>query len=335
MYDSSMVESIPFIPPPLLRNGHSMTILAKFWPRGNVLNRLPIERRLFIVAPHTQILGYCHWQHNRTEAPTMLLLHGLEGSSESHYMVGLAAKGWTAGFNVIRLNQRTCGGSEALSATLYNSGLSDDFRTVAKELSVVDGLHRLWFVAYSMGGNLILKMAGEVGTALPSLRGVMVVSPNIDPTQCVQALEQPANRLYHNYFVKGLKARLTRKAALCPGRWDTTALAHIQTIRAFDDVYTAPDGGYQGVEAYYNFSGARHVIDEIRIPTVIFTAQDDPFIPASMFDSPAVRHNPYITMVMPRYGGHCGFFQKTRPAEDRFWAENRIVALLSAQARFR
>jgi predicted alpha/beta-fold hydrolase len=265
----------------------------------------------------------------------MLLLHGLEGSSESHYMTGLAAKGWQAGFNVIRLNQRTCGGSEALSPTLYNSGLSDDFRTIVKELTVVDGLHRLWFVAYSMGGNLALKMAGEVGTTLPSLCGIMVVSPNIDPTECVQALEQPANRLYHDYFVKSLKARLMRKAVLCPARLDTTALAHIHTIRAFDEVYTAPDGGYRGVADYYNRSGARHVMGEIRIPTIIFTAQDDPFIPASMFDSPAIRHNPNITMVMPRYGGHCGFFQKHRPAEDRFWAENRIVALLSAQARFR
>lgn len=264
----------------------------------------------------------------------MLLLHGLEGSSESHYMVGLAAKGWQAGFNVIRLNQRTCGGSEALSSTLYNSGLSDDFRTIVKELTVVDGLHRLWFVAYSMGGNLALKMAGEAGSALPALSGVMVVSPNIDPTQCVQALEKPGNRLYHDYFVKGLKARLLRKSVLCPVRVDTSALAHIQTIRAFDDIYTAPDGGYRGVSDYYNRSGARHVMGEIRVPTVIFTAQDDPFIPASMFDTPAIRHNPNITMVVPRYGGHCGFFQKHRPAEDRFWAENRIMELLSAQARF-
>ncbi|MGH8441086.1 MAG: hypothetical protein ACRERW_18860, partial [Pseudomonas sp.] len=106
-----MIESIPFTPPSWLRNGHSMTILPKFWPRGNILARLPVERRLFTVAPHTQLLGYCHWRPDRTGAPTMLLLHGLEGSSESHYMVGLAVKGWTAGFNVIRLNQRTCGGS--------------------------------------------------------------------------------------------------------------------------------------------------------------------------------------------------------------------------------
>ncbi|MCC2642531.1 MAG: putative Hydrolase, alpha/beta fold family [Nitrospira sp.] len=311
-----------------------MTIFPKFWPRGNILTPLPVEPRLFTVAPDTQLRGYCHWQPNRTELPTMLLLHGLEGSSESHYMAGLAVKGWTAGFNVIRLNQRTCGGTEALSPSLYNSGLSDDFQTIVKELTVLDGLRRVWFVAYSMGGNLALKMAGEVGTALPSLCGVMVVSPNIDPTKCIQALEQPVNKLYHDYFLKGLKSRVMRKASLCPGRWNTTALAHIQTIRAFDDVYTAPDGGYRGVADYYNRSGACHVIGDIRVPTVIFTAQDDPFIPASMFNSPSIRHNPNITLVMPRYGGHCGFFQRHRPAEDRFWVENRIVEQLSAQAQY-
>ncbi len=328
-----MGETIPFTAPLWLRSGHSMTVVPKFWPRWNGLSRLPVERRLFTVAPHTQILGYCHWQNNRMKAPTMLLLHGLEGSSESHYMVGLAAKGWKAGFNVLRLNQRTCGGSEALSATLYNSGLSDDFRAIVQELTVVDRLDRLWFVAYSMGGNVALKMAGEIGATLPSLRGLMVVSPNIDPTQCVQALERPSNRLYHDHFVKGLKARLMRKAALCPGRWDTTALAHIRTIRAFDDIYTAPDGGYRDVADYYNRSGARHVVGEIRIPTVIFTAQDDPFIPASMFEAPAIKSNPNITMVMPHYGGHCGFLQKRRPGEDRFWVENRIMEQLSTQSR--
>lgn len=333
LYDNSVREAISFNAPFWLRNGHCMTVVPKFWPRGNGLHQLPVERRLFTVAPHTKILGYCHWQYDRLTAPTLLLLHGLEGSSESHYMVGLTIKGWNTGFNVVRLNQRTCGGSEALSATLYNSGLSEDFRTIVQELTAVDRLDQLWFVAYSMGGNVVLKMAGEVGSMLPSLRGLMVVSPNIDPTRCVQALERPSNRLYHDHFVKGLKARLRRKAALSPDRWDTSALTHIRTIRAFDDTYTAPDGGYRDVADYYNRSGARHVLGGITIPTVIFTAEDDPFIPASMFATPTITHNPNITMVMPRYGGHCGFFQTRRPEEDRFWVENRIIERLSAQSR--
>ncbi|GMV50020.1 alpha/beta fold hydrolase [Nitrospirales bacterium NOB] len=323
-----MTDMPPFTAPWWLRNAHGMTILPKFWPRTRVDPFRPVERRLFTVAPGTQILGYCHWQSDRVAAPTMVLLHGLEGSSESHYMLGLTDKGWAAGLNIVRLNQRTCGGSEALSPTLYNSGLSHDFRAALEELSKQDGLDQLWFVGYSMGGNLALKMAGEAGSALPSLCGLIAVSPNIDPTVCVQALEQPANRLYHEYFVRGLKARLARKAALSPGRWDISALAGIRTIRAFDDLYTAPDGGYEGVADYYDRSGARHVLDGIHVPTTIFSAMDDPFIPISMFEAASIRRNPWIRLCLTNHGGHCGFLQRDRVGEDRFWVENRIVELI-------
>ncbi len=328
-----MIDPESFIPPVLLRNRHTMTIFPKFWPRGEVLAGIPVEKRLFTVAPQTRILAYCHWQPAPKLATTMLLLHGLEGCHDSHYMKGLAAKGWRAGFNVIRLNQRTCGGSEALSLSLYNSGLSGDYRCILEELARVDGLPDLWFVGYSMGGNLALKMVGEVGGTLPFLSGVIAVCPNIDPTQCVLALEQPRNRMYHDYFVTRLKARVERKATLDPARWDTAPLAAITTIRAFDDIYTAPDGGYRDVTDYYDRAGARHVLGDIRIRTIILTAQDDPFIPHSMFNIPGITRNPAITLIAPRFGGHCGFFQTMRRGEDRYWAENRIVELVATSSR--
>ncbi|MFO0770213.1 MAG: alpha/beta fold hydrolase [Nitrospiraceae bacterium] len=328
-----MIDPSGFIPAPALRNRHAMTILPKFWPRGNVLASVPTERRVFQVTPETGILGYCHWQADHLRVPTILLLHGLEGSSESHYMTALAAKGWRAGVNVIRLNQRTCGGSEALTPGLYNSGLSQDFRRVIEILTEEDRLNRLWFVGYSMGGNLALKMAGEARASLRALLGVIAVCPNIDPTQCVAALEEPQNRLYHDYFLNRLKARVRRKAAMDSGKWNLDSMEEIDTIRTFDDVYTAPDGGYRDVTDYYDRSGARHVLSDVLVPTVILTAQDDPFIPFSMFSVPAITGNPLITVSATRFGGHCGFFQRSRPGEDRFWAENRIIELISADTR--
>jgi len=317
-----------FTPATLLRNQHLMTIVPGFWPRRALLAGIPTESRLFTTDPHSQLLGFCHWQPDRAACQTMVLVHGLEGSSESHYMQGIASKAYRAGMNVIRLNQRTCGGTEHLTPTLYNSGLSQDYRAVVQELSYKDRLDHIWLVGYSMGGNLVLKAAGESGSSEAALAGAIAVCPNIDPTQCAKALEEPRNWLYHYHFLAKLKARMKRKAALFPDRWNLTGLDRIRGISEFDDRYTAPDGGYASGADYYDRAGARHVLGQIAVPTIIITAQDDPFIPYSMFSLAAITQNPHIVLRAPHYGGHCGFVQRDRQDEDKFWVENRIIELI-------
>jgi uncharacterized protein len=306
-----------------------MTVIPRYWPRRGLLTGVPQEVRLFSVDQDTQLLGFCHWQTDRKRAGTVILVHGLEGCSGSHYMRAIAGKAWRAGLNVIRLNQRTCGGTEHLTPTLYNSGLSGDYRAVMTELANVDGLEHIWLIGYSMGGNLVLKAAGEAGCSLPALRGVLAVCPNIDPSQCIDALEQPRNRLYHDHFLTRLKDRMRRKSALFPGKWDLTDLTRIEMMREFDDLYTAPDGGYSNGADYYNRAGARHVMSQIAVPTLIITAQDDPFIPYRMFTQPSIQGNRAITLVAPTHGGHCGFFQLRRTGEDSYWAENRLVEIIT------
>lgn len=328
-YDESMNDTAStFLPPWPLRNAHLMTLVPRYLPRDLSLGTMPQESRLFTTKPDTQLLGYCHWQDNRTAFPTVVLVHGLEGSSESKYMLGITAKAYRAGFNVIRMNQRTCGGTEHLTPTLYNSGLSEDYRAVVTELVQRNGLNRIWLVGYSMGGNLVLKAAGELGTSQPALAGALAVCPNIDPTRCAEALEQPRNWIYHKHFLMNLKTRLRRKSALFPGRWDLSRLDRISCISEFDDVYTAHDGGYQNGADYYDRAGARHVLGSIAVPTLIITSQDDPFIPYSMFTIPLIQRHPTIRVVAPRHGGHCGFFHGSRNGEDSYWAENRIVEFL-------
>jgi len=325
MMTSMLLNRREFTPAPWLRHPDFMTVLPLCWPRRALLTGVPTESRLFTTEPHTQLLGYCHWQSHRTACQTLVLLHGLEGCSESHYMRGIAAKAYRAGCNVIRMNQRTCGGTEHLTPTLYNSGLSQDYCTVLQELAHVDGLDRIWLVGYSMGGNLVLKAAGEIGASEAALAGVIAVCPTIDPPQCIEALEQPRNRMYHKRFLVKLKARLRRKAALFPDKWDLTDLSGIAWMRDFDDRYTAPDGGYASSADYYQRTGARHVLESLAVPTLIITAQDDPFIPYTMFTGPLVQRHPQIRMIAPRHGGHCGFFHRARNGEDAYWAENRIV----------
>lgn len=310
-----------------------MTLFPRYWPRPGLLRNLPIEPRFFSVTPDTRLLAYCHWQPDPKGHPTLLLVHGLEGCSESHYMLGITRKAWAAGCNVVRLNQRTCGGTEPCTPTLYNNGLSSDLLAVARELADRDGVQALWLAGYSMGGNLVLRAAGEANDRLPILKGVIAVCPNLDPAACIAALEQPSNWIYHCYFLSRLKARLRRKARLFPGRYDLTGLDKIRTLREYDDRYTAPDGGYESAADYYERSGARHLLGNIHVPTLIITAQDDPFIPYSSFQIPALIQNPFIQLVAPAYGGHCGFIQRPRWDEDLYWAENRIVqAVTSPQA---
>jgi predicted alpha/beta-fold hydrolase len=306
-----------------------MTLLPRWRSRQGAIEGIPLEERLFEVAPESKILGRCHWQPDAKRHPTLLLIHGFEGCSESHYMLGIAGKAWRAGFNVVRLNQRNCGGTEHLTSTLYHSGTSGDFLSIAQELSARDGIEAIWLAGYSMGGNLALQVAGCAGTLLPTLKGVAVVCPNIHPAAAVDALERPRNWIYHRHFLKSLQARMRRKASVFPGRFDLSRLDTIRSLREFDDVYTAPAGGYAGAADYYERTGSRHVLGNIRVPTLIITAQDDPFIPYGCFDLPALRENPWIQLVVPPHGGHCGFIQRPRPDEDLYWAENRIIEFMA------
>src|SRR4030095_13431364 len=138
--------------------------LAK--PRRFAQLPAPVER-YFDVADDARVLAHCHWHGQRDEHPTLLLLHGLEGSSLSHYIAGISDKAWAAGWNVVRLNQRNCGNTEHLSRGLYHSGLTQDPLTVIRELIAEDGVSRVAVAGYSLGGNLALKLAGEVGDTMP------------------------------------------------------------------------------------------------------------------------------------------------------------------------
>jgi len=320
-----------FVPHPVLRNPHLMTLFPRFWARPGLPAAVPVEARMFMVAPDSQILGYCHWQPDPTGHPTLIFVHGLEGCSESHYMLGIAQKAWRHGFNIVRLNQRNCGGTEHLTPTLYNNGMSGDVRAVLEELTARDGLDSVWLGGYSMGGNLVLRAAGELGGTNRALKGVVAVCPNIDPAACTAALIQPRNWFYNLHFVRSLKARLHRKAALFPGKFDPAPLAGIRTLLDFDEAYTAPDGGYRNAADYYEQAGSRHVLGAIAVPTLILTAQDDPFIPYRIFEWPALRANPRIRFEAPAHGGHCGFIQRGGADEDWYWAENRLIEFIARE----
>lgn len=309
-----------------LRNGHLMTLYA--WGRPRRFPHLPPpEERLFEVAPGTRVLAHCHWQEARDRHPLLIGLHGLESSSAAHYMRGLADKAWRAGFSVLLLNQRNCGGTERLAETLYHSGLTGDADRVIDEIVRRDGVPKVVVAGYSLGGNLALKLAGDYGDAPPAaLTGVCAVSPVVELDACVRALERRQNVVYQWNFVRGLKARMRRKAACQPGRFSLEPLGRIRSVREFDEIYTAPHFGFQGASDYYHRASAMRVIDRVRIPALIITAEDDPFVPPGPFRDPRLAANPNVRLILTRHGGHCGFVAEPMNGDDGYWAESRIVA---------
>ena len=308
-----------------LRNGHLMTVFC--WARPRRFPDLPApEERLFDVEPGTQVLAHCHWQPQRARHPLLVLLHGLEGSSAAHYMKGIADAAFMRGWNVIRLNQRNCGGTERLAAGLYHSGLTHDADVVLREVVREDGIDRVVVAGYSLGGNLALKLAGDYGTdPPPALRGVCAVSPVLELEACVRALERPANAVYQWNFVRQLKARMRRKEACAPGRFDLAPLDRIRTVRQFDALYTAPHFGFASAEDYYHRASALRVVGRITVPALIVAAEDDPFVPTAPFHDPALARNPHVRAIVTAYGGHCGFLQDAAAGEEEYWAEAQIV----------
>jgi predicted alpha/beta-fold hydrolase len=315
---------------PLFSGGHFQTIYAWAKPRRFAALPAPVER-YFDVAPDARVLAHCHWQPSPADHPTILLLHGLEGSSRAHYMSGMSDKAWAMGWNVVRLNQRNCGNTEHLSRGLYHSGLTHDPLFVLRELIRTEGISRLAIAGYSLGGNLTLKLAGEVSDgSLPELKTVCAVSPTMDLSACVEALERKSNIAYEFNFVRHLKARMRRKAAAHPGVFPLEPLPRIRTVRQFDEAYTAPHHGFRDASDYYHRASAMRVVENIRVPALILTAEDDPFVPTGAFNADAVARNPAITVVVTRHGGHCAFVERPMNGYDGYWAEREVVRFVSA-----
>ncbi|MEO8682931.1 MAG: alpha/beta fold hydrolase [Vicinamibacterales bacterium] len=306
-----------------------MTLYA--WARSRYLPGLPgSEARYFEVAPDARVLAHCNWQPDRTTQPTVLLLHGLESSSEVHYMRGMAEKAFVRGFNVVRLNQRNCGGTEHLSRGLYHSGLTADPLSVLRELRDRDGLTRFGVAGYSLGGNITMKLAGELGAeGFPEVRAVCAVSPVIELEACMQSIERRENRIYEWNFCRNLQARMRRKERTFPGAFDLSGLWKIWSIRAFDDRYTAPHHGYDGATDYYRRASAMRVIDRVARPALILSAADDPFVPPEIFAAEAVAANPHITTIVTPHGGHCGFVEEAN-GDDGYYAERIVVDFLAS-----
>ncbi len=314
-----------FRPRRWLGGGHVQTLAAFFLPRR--IDLPTAEHRLIEVEPGVSVLCHCHWQKDRT-ALTLIIVHGLEGSSESQYMLGIARNGLAAGMNVVRMNQRNCGGMDHCAPTLYNSSRSADVAAIARNIVERDKVSGFVPIGFSMGGNLVLKLAGEWGSGgPPEFRGVAAVCPAVNLAAGADALHQPANRIYEYYFLLQLFRRFRRKVRLFPESFDASRLRGVKTLREFDDRVTAYYCGFTGADDYYARAAAANVIDRIAKPTLVIHAVNDPFIRILPGTRQELISNHNITYIEVEDGGHCAFVGEPdgEPAYDGRWAEREVV----------
>jgi predicted alpha/beta-fold hydrolase len=300
---------------PLFRHPHLLTIAGNFWPREIDVARYPATRVEYQIDARTTVVAFEHQPLARARGQ-IVFLHGLEGSADAGYIASFAQQALERGFGVHRLNMRTCGGTEALSETMYHSGLTGDPRFILDHLAGRN-LGPRFVVGFSLGGNVALKLAGELG-ANDLVAVVCAISAPIHLATCVRAIDKPANILYARRFLSRLRERVRRKSALSPQIYSTVGLDKVGSIWEFDDQFTAPLFGFGDAANYYATQSAGNFLASIRIPTLVIAAQDDPLVPFEIYGHEAFSRNPALTLVSPRHGGHLGFLSRKRP---RFWLD--------------
>lgn len=328
-----------FNPRRWLRSGHLQTLAGNFLPRRLTLPEpetllVEVEGPVEGYGP-SQVLCHCHWQppEVRRQRLTVVLVHGLEGSSNSQYIVGNTARALAAGLNVVRMNMRTCGGTDELSPTIYHSGRSTDVGRVVEAIVREQGIEAVALVGYSMGGNLVLRWAGEVGADPPrQLKAVVGVSPLMDLAASSAALHQRENRIYEWHFLRSMTARIRRRMVLYPRIYRDAAVDQIHTMRDFDQHIVARYGGFRDADDYYYSVASSKYAGTLRTPTLILHSLDDPFIRMLPETRAALIGNPHVNFLETRHGGHCAFLA---PAEetsgDGYWAEKTLLGFLTRQ----
>ncbi len=343
-----------FTPRRWMRNGHVQTIIGNYMRRTGPLPPISEELVVPVEAPHettlrdgrtvgvpeTSILCLCHWQPSARAqtALTVVLVHGLEGSASSGYILGNTSRLWAEGCNIIRMNMRACGGSDALSPTIYHSGRSGDIGALLGALRD-RGCSRIALVGYSMGGNLVLKYAGEQ-SLLPSsarpceLVAVAGISPLLDLAPSSAALHFPSNRLYEARFLRAMKRRIRAKAQLFPELYglleQEQIYDRIRSLRDFDGQIVARFGGFRDASDYYEQVRSSRYVAALRWPTLIVHALDDPFIRSEATTREALLSNPYVQYVETSHGGHCAFLADPAGADQGRWAEETLARWLTA-----
>lgn len=313
-----IISPSSYRPPPGLANGHLQTILPSLLRRVDGVD----YRRERIETADGDFIDL-DWSRCGSRR-LVVLCHGLEGSSQAPYMRGMARAFNRAGWDAVAYNYRGCSGEINRRLRAYHSGATDDLALVHRHIAEGNAYRETGWVGFSLGGNLVLKYLGENGRALENGRSwAAAVSVPCDLAAGARRLERAANRIYNWRFLRTLKAKALWKARRYPGRIDGRKLAAVRSLKAFDDLFTAPVHGFRDAEDYWRRCSALGFLDRIRVPTLVINALNDPFLDRSCFPYAAARRNPALFLETPASGGHVGFLPRT--PNGLFWHEARIL----------
>jgi len=314
----------PFAPARWLRGRHAQTVFGTLLRPGP---RLPLRRERWELSDGDFL------DVDRLEgpaaAPLLLVLHGLEGSSSSHYVRGLLDQARRRGWRGMALNFRSCSGEPNRLLRSYHSGETGDLGEAVRRARAESESAPLLLAGCSLGGNVLVKWLGEQGAAAP-VRAAAALSVPFDLKACAAALDAPGamSFVYRTRFLHTLKRKALAKSRCFPGL-DEARVRSARTLFEFDEALTGPVHGFAGAEDYWAQSSSGPYVARVRVPLLLLSAQDDPFIPAACLPREAAASSPCVTLEAPAHGGHLGFV--AGPFLPWFWAERRAAEFLAAR----
>lgn len=323
-----MREVRPYHPTRLYRSAHLATTLPTLLRR---VPAVPWVRQRMDTADGDFIDLDCWWQDappgGQSGGQTVVLCHGLEGNAHRQYMLGMAHAFGACGWSVVGYNYRGCGGEPNRKPYSYHSGATGDLREVLAHVDRPERPVRA-LVGFSLGGNLILKYLGEDPAAvLPGIGAAVAFSVPASLADTGRQLEKRSNWTYSQRFLRKLSAKVKEKAVLFPDQVDASLLNRVKTLRDFDEVYTGPLSGYTGADEYYRQCSCRQFLPAIQVPSLLVSAQDDPFLGPDCYPGAEAEASKYFHLETPRWGGHVGF----RLGGGPYWSELRAVAFVTEQ----
>ena len=307
-----------YTPPRYLFNGHLQTIVPSLLRKVQGID----YRREKVITEDEDFLLLDWYTQNADRL--VIISHGLEGDSERPYMKGMARAFYRAGYDALAWNYRGCGGQMNDTLRFYHSGATDDLNWVIRHALVRKQYRNIVLVGFSLGGNLTLKYLGERGDVPQEVVGGAIFSVPLDLQACAHQLARPSNIVYHRRFLNNLKKKIAQKALQLPEQLSTEHFSSIKTLQDFDDYYTAPLHGFENAAAYYRQCSSLYFLQEIKVPTLIVNAQNDPFLAPECF-LPNPFPTKHIQFEAPVGGGHCGFMPRGSRWEDNFWSEEVAV----------
>ena len=313
--------STPFPPyqaPAWLPGGHAQTL----WPLA-IKPQPPAYRRERWDTPDGDFLDV-DFIDGPVDSPYLVLFHGLEGSSHSHYAISTALACQAAGWRLALPHFRGCSGPLNRQPRAYHSGDSAEIDWILARLLARNDQRPLWTAGISLGGNALLKWAGEQGQrAAGKVRGVAAFCPPLDLAACGHHLALGFNRIYTRHFLGTLKARAAARLALHPGLFDGQRLQTAQNLWDFDDAVTGPIHGFAGADDYWARCSAKPFLSRITVPALVVNPKNDPFLPAHFLPA-ATDVSPSVRLEQPDTGGHVGFVSGNFPGKLD-WLPQRLL----------